>query len=49
MSLQAVKQTNRQTGNLTGFPSVDKPWTRFYTQTEKEAAIPEGSMFDYLY
>ena len=49
MSLQAVKQTNRQTGNLTGFPSIDKPWTRFYTQTEKEAAIPEGSMFDYLY
>lgn len=34
---------------LTGYPSIDKPWTKYYTQEEKTLQIPEGSMFDYLY
>ena len=42
MSIQADKQTDEQAGRLTGFPSVDKPWTRFYTQAEKDAAIAKA-------
>lgn len=33
----------------TGYPSIDKPWTKYYSEDEKNVTIPEGSMFDYLY
>lgn len=32
-----------------GYPSIDKPWRKYYTDAERNMTIPEGSMFDYLY
>ena len=34
---------------LTGYPSIDRPWTKYYTPQEREMSIPDGSMFDFLY
>ena len=33
----------------TGYPSIDRPWTKYYSEEEKNVKIPDGSMFDYLY
>lgn len=35
--------------NLTGYPSIDKPWLKYYSEEAKGITIPKGSMFDYLY
>ncbi len=42
------RQTDRQTDKLTGFPSIDKPWLKFYSQEILDAAIPDCSMYEYL-
>ena len=34
---------------LTGYPSIDKPWRKYYSKEEKTLKIPEGTMWDYLY
>ena len=34
---------------LTGYPSIDKPWLKYFSDSEKNMTIPKGSMFDYLY
>ena len=34
---------------LTGYPSIDKPWLKYYTKEAINADLPEGSMFDFLY
>ena len=33
---------------LTGYPAVDKPWLKYYSKEAIEAAVPEGSMYDYM-
>lgn len=33
----------------TGYASIDKPWRKYYAKEEMEVAVPEGTMFDYLY
>ena len=38
-----------QDKELTGFPSIDKPWIKYYSDEEKNLIIPEGSMFDHLF
>lgn len=35
--------------NLTGFPSIDKPWLKYYSEEAINAPLPEGSMYDYVY
>ena len=34
---------------ITGYPSIDKPWLKYYSEAEKTMVVPKGSMFDYLY
>ncbi len=34
---------------LTGYPSIDKPWLKYYSEEARSLAIPDGSMFDYMY
>ena len=34
---------------MTGYPSIDKPWQKYYSQKQKNMTAPKGSMFDYLY
>ena len=48
-------QTNRKNEaqgmtaqNLTGYPSIDKPWLKYYTEEAINAPLPEGSMYDYM-
>ena len=33
---------------LTGYPSVDKPWMKYYSEEAINAPLPEGSMYDYM-
>lgn len=35
--------------NLTGYPSIDKPWLKYYSQEAISAALPECTIYDYLY
>ena len=34
---------------LTGYPSVDKPWLKYYSDQSKESIIPECSMYDLIW
>ena len=34
--------------NLTGYPSIDKPWLKYYTEEAVNAPLPEGTMYDYM-
>ena len=38
-----------ESNHRTGYPSIDKPWTKYYSEEEKNITIPKGSMFDLLY
>ena len=33
---------------LTGYPSIDKPWLKYYSEEAIHAPLPEGSMYDYM-
>ena len=37
------------TEQLTGQPSVDKPWLKFYSKEAVETKLPECTMYEYLY
>ena len=34
---------------MTGYPGIDKPWIKYYSEEEKNLTIPEGSLFDDMY
>lgn len=34
--------------NLTGYPSIDKPWLKYYKKEYIEASIPHMSVYEYL-
>ncbi len=34
---------------LTGYPSIDKPWLKYYSEEALRAKVPECSMYDLLY
>lgn len=40
---------DKQTGELTGYPSIDKPWLMYYSEEAINAKIPECSIFEYMY
>ena len=40
--------TDRQTEELTGYPSIDKPWLKYYSKEAIEATLPECSIYEYL-
>ena len=33
---------------LTGYPSIDKPWLKYYSEEAINAPLPEGSIYDYM-
>lgn len=33
---------------LTGYPSIDKPWLKYYSEEAINAPLPTGSMYDYM-
>lgn len=34
---------------LTGYPSIDKPWLKYYTEEAINAPLPECTMYEYLW
>ena len=49
MISQTDRQTDRQTEHeLTGFPSIDKPWLKYYGEEALRRPLPKGSMYDYM-
>ena len=44
------RQTDRQTEHeLTGYPSIDKPWLKYYSDEAINAILPEKTIYHYLY
>ena len=35
--------------NLTGYPSIDKPWLKYYSEEAINASLPECTMYEYLW
>ena len=33
---------------LTGYPSIDKPWLKYYSEEAIHSPLPDGSMYDYM-
>ncbi|WP_022775317.1 class I adenylate-forming enzyme family protein [Butyrivibrio sp. AE2015] len=40
---------DRQIGELTGYPSIDKPWLKYYSEEAINAKLPECTIFEYMY
>ena len=36
-------------GEMTGYPSIDKPWLKYYSEDAVISMLPEYSMFEYIY
>ena len=34
---------------LTGYPSIDKPWLKYYSEDAKNTTIPEYTIWEYMY
>ena len=50
MISQTDRQTDRQTEHeLTGFPSIDKPWLKYYSEEAIQEKLPECTMYDLIY
>ena len=44
-----ISQTDRQTEHeLTGFPSIDKPWLKYYSEEAIQAELPECTILQYI-
>ena len=37
------------TQNLTGYPSIDKPWLKYYSEEAISAPLPECTIYEYLW
>ena len=44
-----LSQTDRWTDIHTGYPSVDKPWLKYYSKQSLSIPLPKSSVVDYLY
>ena len=34
---------------LTGYPSIDKPWLKYYTEEAINAKMPESTIYEYIW
>lgn len=44
-----VKGEMKMSEKLTGYPSIDKPWLKYYSDEAINAPLPECTIYDYLY
>lgn len=35
-------------GKLTGYPSIDKPWLKYYSDEAIHTLLPEGTICEYM-
>ena len=40
-------ETNEK--ELIGYPSIDKPWLKYYSEEAINAPLPEKTMYQYVY
>lgn len=40
---------NNMEKKLTGYPSLDKPWLKYYSEEAINAPMPSGNMYDYIW
>lgn len=40
---------NEARNEMTGYPSINRPWLKYYSDEAKEAKIPECTIYDYLW
>ena len=38
----------RKNADITGYPSIDRPWLKYYSEEAIHAKVPECSMYQYL-
>ena len=43
------KGMNRTEHELTGFPSIDKPWLKYYSEEVIQTSLPQKTLYGYLY
>jgi len=41
-------QTKREK-QLTGYPSIDKPWLKYYSDKAVNAQMPSGNIYEYIF
>ncbi len=41
--------TNNTEKELTGYPSIDKPWLKYYSEEAIKTFMPKCSVFDYVW
>jgi hypothetical protein len=50
--IKAIKNTGEEViclaDRTTGYPSVDKPWLKYYTEEQINAELPKYKIIDYL-
>ena len=46
--VSGMEKENMTEQNLTGYPSIDRPWLKYYSEEALNAPLPEGSMYDYM-
>ena len=34
---------------LTGYPSIDEPWLKYYSESERSAELPKCSIYQLIY
>lgn len=42
-------EQNRTERELTGFPSIDKPWLKYYSEEAIQTSLPQKTLYGYLY
>ena len=47
-ALKESKEENAMDRKLTGYPSIDKPWLKYFSKEATAVTLPEGSMYKYL-
>ena len=35
--------------NLTGYPSIDKPWLKYYPESLADKPLPQKTLYKYIY
>ena len=49
MTKEKIENMISQTGHeLTGFPSIDKPWLKYYSEEAIQAELPECTVLQYI-
>ena len=42
-----MMQSNEK--QITGYPSIDKPWLKYYSEEARNAVMPERTLYQYIY